>query len=70
MLTPILEKTAADSGVKLIKVDIDESSELASLHEIVSVPTVKVFKGGKQVAGFVGVKDSAFIKRLLEENKS
>ena len=37
-----------------LKVDIDESLELAQQFQVTTVPTVMVFKDGKQVDKFVG----------------
>jgi len=59
MLAPLLEQFAAEFAgkVKFAKVNIDEAAALADEHEISSVPTLMVFRGGvpvDQVEGFYG----------------
>jgi len=72
-LGPMLEKavTAAAGAVKLVKLNIDESPEIAQQMRIQSIPAVFAFKDGQPVDGFVGaVPESeikAFLKRLIGE---
>ena len=49
MLAPVLEELATEmeGKAKIIKVDIDESAELADEFRISSVPTMMIFKDGK-----------------------
>ena len=46
MLKPVLEEVAKTTDYKVIKVDVDQSGDLAVEYEIRSVPTVIVFKNG------------------------
>jgi len=67
MLTPIIEKIAAEhTEIEVIKVDIDKGSELAAKYRISAVPTLMVFKDGKQVNHGMGYMPEANILRLLE----
>lgn len=72
-LGPILEKvvTAAKGAVKLVKVNIDESPEIAQQLSIQSIPAVYAFKGGQPVDAFVGAlpesEIKAFIAKLVGE---
>nr|HPI26789.1 thioredoxin [Candidatus Cloacimonadota bacterium] len=47
-LLPIIQKIAdeVDGKVKICKVNIDESPEIASKYSIMSIPTLLVFVGG------------------------
>jgi thioredoxin 1 len=55
MVAPILEEIANEySKVKIVKINVDESSLLASQYGIMSIPTMMVFKDGKIVDKFVG----------------
>ena len=56
MLTPVLESVAnkLDRKVKIVKVDVDESPDLAQRFGIMSVPTMILFKKGQQAAAFSG----------------
>ena len=51
-LSPILDELAEKvKDVKIVKVDIDADSELASEYRVMSVPTLKIFKDGKGKPG-------------------
>ena len=54
MLAPVLEQVAQDTTAKIYKVDIDESEDLARSYGIMVVPTMIIFKDGKQVEKFSG----------------
>ena len=56
MLEPVLDEVAKTTDYKVIKVDVDQSGELAVEYEIRSVPTIIVFKNGKladRLTGFM-----------------
>ena len=55
-LSPTLDEVSEELGeqVNIVKVDVDESEDLAMNYGIRSVPTVLFFKTGQQVAKFVG----------------
>ncbi len=57
-LNPILEKVEAEVAdkVKIVKVNIDESPDIASRYSIMSIPTLLIFKDGQirdQLVGLV-----------------
>jgi thioredoxin len=68
MLTPILEKLAGEYEDKLIfaKVNLDESKIIAQKLGIDRIPTVVLFKEGKPVSGFIGVKGEEDIRKWIE----
>lgn len=55
-LKPTLESFAAENkdSLKVVFVDIDDSSELASQYSVISVPTLVLFKNGEMVNRMVG----------------
>ena len=54
-LSPILDELAEKvKDVKIVKVDIDADSELASEYRVMSVPTLKIFKDGEVKESLVG----------------
>lgn len=71
MLTPILEKVAKDVGSKatIAKVDIDKAQKTATTFQITSIPTLILFKNGKEVARLVGLRDEKTIKELITAQK-
>jgi thioredoxin 1 len=64
-LMPILHKIEEEKKIKLAKVDIDENEELVKKFGIVSVPTLKIYKDGKEIDTIVGlVSEEAILERL------
>ncbi len=70
MQSPILKELAAELGdrVKVIKIDVDQNNALASQYQIQSVPTLIVFKNGKQVWRQSGVVSKANLYSVLMQN--
>lgn len=52
---PILEEVAESSKVRLGKINIDEEDKLAERFNIMSIPTIIVYKNGEPVKTYVGV---------------
>jgi len=65
MLAPIIAEIAKEKAerLKVCKVDSDKSKELAGKYNIRSIPTLILFKGGKEVARSIGYRDK---KALLD----
>lgn len=68
MLTPIFESLSQEMGdeVDFAKVDIDRSLEVAQEYKIVSVPTMIIFKNGKEVQRIVGFLPKEQIKSKIK----
>lgn len=58
MLSPILEKVEEDSKgeFNIVKIDVDESYDVAKKYEIMSVPTMIIFKDGDEQEKIVGLR--------------
>lgn len=56
MLAPVFQQACDEMGSRanFVKVDIDQSMELARKYSVSTVPTVMVFKDGKPVETIVG----------------
>ena len=66
MLAPIVEEIAEEySDVTLGKVNVDEQMELAIQFGIVSIPTLMVYRDGKEVAKSVGYCSKVDVLKLL-----
>lgn len=69
-LGPVIEKVVRESAgaVRLVKVDIDQSPEIAQQMRVQSIPAVFAFKDGRPVDGFAGAlpesKVREFVKKL------
>jgi len=68
MVAPVLEEIAAENSEKLtvVKLNIDENPSVARDYQIMSIPTMAVFQGGKIVKQIVGAKPKAAILKDLE----
>lgn len=55
------------SGLKVGKVNVDDERDLAERFNVMSIPTVKIFKGGKEVGGFVGFMPKEDILEYLKK---
>lgn len=69
-LSPILEELEEESKSKFIlaKINVDEAPETSKQHSIMSIPSVKMFKQGKQIAEFVGALPKEQVKEWLDKN--
>ena len=65
MLSPILDQLSEemDGKVKIVKMNIDENPETPSKFGVRGIPTMLLFKEGKQIATKVGVQP----KNALQE---
>lgn len=69
MMAPILNEVADEVGAnaKIAKVDVEANRNTASAYSIRNIPTMILFKNGKEVNRFVGAKTKTFL--LNEINK-
>ncbi len=67
MLTPVLEEVAAEMQGKAVfaKLDIDQNQKVAGQYQVTSVPTLVLFKDGKEVNRLVGLRDAEAIKHFV-----
>ena len=67
-LSPTLDEVSEEFGdrVNIVKVDVDESEDLAMTYGIRSVPSVLFFKNGQQVDKFVGALPKSEIVSKIE----
>ena len=66
MVAPILEEIADEQAgaLRIAKVNVDEAPELARRLQVMSIPTMILFRDGEPAAQIVGAKGKA---QLLEE---
>ncbi len=70
MLSPVLEDVAEKmkDKVTIVKVDVDRSPDLAAKFGVMSVPTMIMFKNGRQVDAFSGYMPEANLMANIERN--
>lgn len=67
MLAPVLEEIASErEDIDIVKVDTDECPELARKYGIMSIPSLKVIKGGECVRSSVGFIPKEQVLDLLD----
>lgn len=70
-LTPIVEKLAKEMpGVKIGKVNVDDSPGLAAQYDISAIPVLLFFQKGRVVGKMVGLQSAQSIKNKLESMQS
>ena len=66
MLSPIVDEVAEEMGDIVVgKVNVDEEPTLARKYQIMSIPTLIVFKNGEKTNQSVGVISKEEIKNML-----
>ncbi len=57
MLGPIIEEISQEvKDAKVVKLNVDESQEVAAKYNIISIPTVILFKDGQIVDTLIGFR--------------
>ncbi len=74
MMAPVLDELAQEMSekIKVVKINTeeDQNQELASEYEVQSIPNLKLFKDGKVIGEFVGMKNKDVLKKEIEEHLS
>ncbi len=66
MLSPMVDQVAEERpDIKVCKINVDDEPELAGRFGVMSIPALKVFKGGEVVNESVGVQPKAKILAML-----
>ncbi|WP_278313956.1 thioredoxin [Lolliginicoccus levis] len=70
MVAPVLEEISREKAEQLTiaKVDIDANQAIARDFQILSIPTMILFKGGKPVSTIVGAKSKAALLKEIENH--
>ena len=67
MVIPIVEEIAQErQDIKVAKINVDEEAELAAQYQIMSIPTLMVFKNGEITAQALGALPKNQILSLLD----
>lgn len=69
MVAPIVDEVATeyDGQVKVVKVNTDESPQVAKEYGIRSIPTLMIFKGGQRVDMVVGAVPKTTLSTTLQK---
>lgn len=68
-MNPVLEEIADEYDGKAViaKVNVDENAPLASMFQVMSIPTMLMFKDGKKVEEIHGAQPKSHITTALEK---
>ncbi len=69
MVAPVLEEIATERAgdLTVAKIDIDANPDTARNFQVISIPTMILFKGGAPVKRIVGAKSKAALLRELSQ---
>lgn len=68
MIAPVLEKLSSEyTNVKIIKVDVDQSPDIAGRYGVQSIPTLVMFKDGQPVETQVGFTGEPQLRNMLSK---
>ncbi|HEY4911014.1 MAG TPA: thioredoxin, partial [Methylomirabilota bacterium] len=68
MIAPVIDELAAEMAgrVRMAKLNVDENPLTAARFDLRSIPTLLLFKGGREADRIVGVQPKSVISRRLE----
>jgi len=69
MIAPILEEIASEQAgkVKVAKLNVDDNPDAARRYEVMSIPTLIVFRDGQPVKRLIGAKGKGQLLQELSE---
>ncbi len=69
ILSPVIEEIAKEyqDKIKIGKLNVDKSEKVASEYNIMSIPTLIIFKDGKPVDQMVGITSKETIKTRIDK---
>lgn len=69
ILGPIIDELAKEfeGKVKIVKMNVEKNTKIPGEMGIMSIPTLKIFKDGKEVGDMVGLQAKETLKEALEK---
>ena len=68
MVAPMLDELAGkyDGRINFVKVDVDQNPKTAARYNVMSIPTILIFKDGQPVSHMVGLRPKEELRRSLD----
>ena len=63
MLGPIIEEL---DNIQILKVNVDSFHEIANKYGVMSIPTLILFKDGKEVSKMIGLRSKSDIEEMIK----
>jgi thioredoxin 1 len=72
MIAPLVAELAQENspGLKVAKINIDDSPDTASAYGVSSIPTLIIFKAGEVAERFVGVQPKKRLQDAIDQVKA
>ncbi len=69
MIAPILDELSAQFAgkAKIAKLDIESAQDTTTNYQVTSIPTVILFKNGKEVSRVVGLREKEAFASLISD---
>ena len=70
MMSPIIDELSADYEGKagIYKVSVDNEPEIANKFQVMSIPTIVIFKNGKAIDQTIGAQSKEKLKEMIDKN--
>ena len=65
MLSPVIEQLDKEANIKILKVDVDELSDIARVFRVMSIPTLVVLENGTMTKREMGYMPLERLKQLI-----
>lgn len=65
MFGPIFEEVANNSNINFVKLDVDKSSDIAREYGVMTIPTIILFKNGKEVKRHTGFMSKDDLEKFI-----
>ena len=66
MLLPVLEQVAEEVDIDIVKINVDENSDLAKEYGVMSIPCLILFESGKEIKRNLGFMPKDKIKEFIK----
>ncbi|MEM4326541.1 MAG: thioredoxin, partial [Candidatus Pacearchaeota archaeon] len=69
-IAPVLEELDKEmqDKIKIAKLNVDENPDIASKHKIFSIPTLVLFKNGREIGRMIGAAPKSKILKFIEDS--
>jgi len=69
MVAPVIDELAKEMQGKIVfgKLNVDENPVTSGKHQIMSIPTMLIFKNGELIDRFVGAMPKEILKQKLDD---
>jgi thioredoxin 1 len=66
VLSQLLDTSGLSDKIEFVKLDIDSNPRISQTYQVMSVPTITIFKDGQPVSSLTGSRSRAELLRMLE----